>query len=314
VTAKPEFIGHLEKHGLYASVVSVNHLDELGAEIRSLHDRRLLDDAIFNYTGTKNPYHTPRLPKNMPGAKSIIVVATPQPILRTTFHRAGKEYKLEVPPTYWDTLRIIKRARDALKRAFLPCKYRFLYARLPQKLLSVRSGLAMYGRTNITYIPKFGSFYRPTAFYSDYESPVDYWQEKKALPSCDKCKACQKACPTGAIQSDRFLIKAHLCLTYLNEKNSKIHFPSGVKDSAHNTLIGCLRCQKACPYDKDVRLWYEDRLEFSEQETDYLLKGKFSGAKAKKIETKLKRLGLDLSSFPRNLKVLLRGESGKKRK
>ncbi len=304
--ARPAFIDFLEKNGRYASVVSISHLDELGAEIRQLHDKRLLDDAIFNYTGTKNPFHTPRLPRNMPDAKSIIVVATPQPILSATFHHDGKEHKLEVPPTYWDTPKIIDDTRRLLKQAFLPCKYRFVYARLPQKLLAVRSGLAKYGRTNITYIPKYGSFYRPSAFYSDYESPVDYWQEKKALPLCEKCKACEKACPTGAIQKDRFLIKAQLCLTFLNEKNSGIKFPQGVDPSVHNALIGCLKCQKACPYDKDVRLWHEDRGDFSEEDTVYLLKGKFSGTKAKKIERKLKRLGLDLSSFPRNLEVLLR--------
>ncbi len=306
--AKPGFIRYLEKHGLYASVISIKHLDELGAEIRSLHDRKLLDDGIYNYTGTARPYHTPRIPRNLPDAKSIIVVATPQPILRATFHYKGKAYKLDVPPTYYDVPKVVKRARRLLQEAFRPCRYRFIYARVPQKLTAVRSGLAAYGRTNITYIPDYGSFYRPTVFYSDYESPVDYWQEKKALPLCTKCKACINACPTGAIQKDRFMIKAHLCLTYFNEKPPTFLFPASVKTSAHSALIGCLKCQMACPYDKDVRTWYEDRGEFSEEETDYLLKGKFSGEKAKKIERKLKRMGVDLSTFPRNLKALLQNQ------
>ncbi len=305
---RPGFISYLEKHGLYASVVSIKHLDELGAEIRSLHDQKLLEDVIFNYSASETPFHTPRVPKNLPGAKSIIVVATPQPILRATFHHRGKEYKFEVPPTYWDAPKVIKNARRLLQEAFRPCRYKFIYAKLPQKLMAVRSGLAAYGRTNITYIPKYGSFFRPSVFYSDYESPVDYWQEKKALPLCAKCKACLNACPTGAIQKDRFLIKAHLCLTYFNERPPTFAFPSLVNASAHNALIGCLKCQKACPYDKDVKSWYEDRAEFSEEETDYLLKGRFSGKKAKKIERKLKRLGIDLTSFPRNLRVLLQKE------
>lgn len=303
---KPKFIQYLEKNGLYGSIVSIKHLDELGAEIRSLHDEGLLDDAIYNYTGREKPFHTPRLPKNLPGARSIIIVGTPQPIVRTTFHYRGREYRLEVPPTYFDQLKVAARARRLLREAFLPCKYRFVYARVPHKLMAVRSGLALYGRNNITYIPKYGSFYRPTVFYSDYESPVDYWQEKKALPLCSKCKACMNACPTGAIKDDRFLIRAQMCLTYMNEKPPNIKFPSGVKASAHNALVGCLRCQKACPYDKEVRSWYEDRGEFSEEETEYLLKGKFSGSKAKRMDRKLKRLGLELTSFPRNLKVLLR--------
>ena len=286
-------------------MVLIKHLDELGSEIRSLHDKGLLADAIYNYTGTQRPYHTPRVPRNFPNAKSIIIVAIPQPIIRTTFHWKKKELHLAVPPTYYDANKVAARARKLLTEGFRPKKYRLVRAQLPQKLLAVRSGLALYGKNNITYIPKHGSFYRPTAFYSDYESPIDHWQEKKALPLCEKCKACYNACPTKAIQRDRFLLKANDCLTYLNEQSSEKPFPEWLEASAHNALIGCLRCQKVCPYDKGVANWYEDRGEFSEEETQFLLQGRFSGKKAERIERKLRRLGLDLTSFPRNLEVLI---------
>jgi epoxyqueuosine reductase len=305
MVSKLKFIEYLEKNDCYGSVVSINHLEELGAEIRSLHEKGLLDDRIYNYTGVEKPYHTPRLPRSLPGAKSITIVAVPQPIIRTTFHWARKSIQLVVPPTYYDADKVARRARRLLAEAFRPRSYKFVRAYLPLKLLAVRSGLALYGRNNITYIPKYGSFHRPTAFYSDYDSPIDNWQEKKALPLCDKCKACINACPTKAIREDRFLVKAEICLTYLNEKSSEIKFPKWVKASAHNALIGCLRCQRACPYDKAVAGWYEDRGEFSEDETAYLLRGKFSGERAAKMEKKLKRVGLDLTTFPRNLEILL---------
>jgi len=305
MVGKLRFIEYLEKNDCYGSVVSINHLEELGAEIRSLHEKGLLDDAIYNYTGVEKPFHTPRLPSSLHGAKSIIILAVPQPIIRTTFHWAGKSIQLVVPPTYYDANKVARRARRLLVEAFKPRSYRLVRAYLPLKLLAVRSGLALYGRNNITYIPKYGSFYRPTAFYSDYDSPIDYWREKKALPLCDKCKACINACPTKAIREDRFLVRAEICLTYLNEKSSEIKFPKWVKASAHNALIGCLRCQRACPYDKAVAGWYEDRGEFSEDETAYLLRGKFSGERAAKMEKKLKRVGLDLTTFPRNLEILL---------
>lgn len=189
--------------------------------------------------------------------------------------------------------------------AFKPESPRFMKATLPLKLLAVRSGLALYGRNNITYVPKFGNFHRLIAFYSDYHSPVDNWQEKKALPLCASCKACLNACPTKAIQKDRFLIRAERCLSYLNEKDSKHEFPKWLNASAHNSIVGCMHCQRVCPYDKDMLGWYEDRGNFNEEETAYLLMGKFSGQKAKRIERKLKRVGLDLTLFPRNLEVLL---------
>jgi len=300
------FIQYLEEHGRFASVVSIEHLEELGTEIRTLHEKHLLADGIVTDYGSQ--VFNPHLPRSLPDAKSIIIVATPQPMLRTTFHHDGHSHQFIVPPTYFDNNKVAWHARRLLKEAFGRRSYRFVRALLPLKLLAVRSGLAFYGKTNVTYIPKYGSFHRLTAFYSDYDSSVDNWQEKKALPLCSKCKACLNACPTGAIQKDRFLIRAEICLTYLNEKASKHKFPSSVDPSSHNALIGCMRCQRVCPYDKKVANWFEDRGEFSEEETAYLLKGKFSGPEAANIEKKLKRLGLDLTTFPRNLRALMNSQ------
>lgn len=303
VSEKPLFIRRLEQNGCQGSVTSTKHLEELGEEVQSLHREGLLDNDF--YREFAKYYFTPALPRSLPNAKSIIVVAVPQPMLRTTFLWKGDKVQVVVPPNYYDVNKVSWRARHELKRAFRPRQYRFVRALLPVKLLAVRSGLAKYGRNNITYIPKYGSFHRLTAFYSDYESPIDNWQDKEALPSCAKCKACINACPTGAIREDRFLIRAERCLTYRNEKDSKLGFPEWVDDSAHDAIIGCMRCQKVCPYDKDVVDWCVDRGEFSEEETAYLLRGRFGGEKAAKMQKKLMRVGIDLSIFPRNLKVLL---------
>ncbi len=300
---KPLFIRRLEQNDCYGSVVSAKHLEELGEEIRSLHNEGLLDEDF--YREFEDPYFTPTLPKSLPNARSIIVVAMPRPILRTTFRLEGHEVRALVPPNYPDTDKVVRRARHELRRAFKPRQYKLFRAVLPVKLLAVRSGLAKYGRNNITYIPKYGSFHQLTAFYSDYQSPIDNWQDKEALPLCAKCSACIKTCPTSAIEKNKFLIRAEKCLTYLNEKDVKHDFPKWVDASSHNSIIGCMRCQRACPYDKNVVDWCEDRGEFSEEETAYLLRGRFGGDKAAEMQKKLKRIGLDLSIFPRNLKVLL---------
>jgi epoxyqueuosine reductase len=303
MSAKLRFIQHLEKNGCYASVVSAEHAVEIGEEIRSLHEEGRIDDALYN--DYAKPYFTPQLPKSLPKAKSIIVVSVPQPMVRTTFRWMGHAYQFVIPPTYYDGNKVDQRVRRLLWEGFKPKSYRLVRATLPVKLLAVRSGLALYGRNNVTYVPKHGSFHRLTAFYSDYDSPIDNWREKKALPLCDKCKACLKACPTGAIMKDRFQIKADRCLSYLNEKISGHEFPKWVDASAHNSLVGCMRCQRVCPYDRDVADWYEDRGVFTEKETEYLLNGKFRGVKAEKMEKKLKRIGIDLTIFPRNLETLL---------
>lgn len=301
--SRPPFLNRLERNGLYGSVVSIDHLGELVDEVKSLHDSGLMGDGVFKTYMT--PFTDSKPPRKIPRPKSIIVVAFPHPMTRVRFHVGEKELRVIVPPTYFGGYKVTWRSREELKKAFMPRKYRLVRAVLPLKLLAVRSGLAKYGRNNITYVPRYGSFHRLTAFYSDYDSPADYWQEKEALPLCSKCKACLRACPTGAIQKDRFLIKADLCLTYLNEKPATEAFPTWVDSSAHNSIIGCMRCQRACPYDKAVLDWYDDRGSFSAKETEYLLRGKFEGSKARVMDEKLKRVGLDLTIFPRNLAALI---------
>jgi len=297
-------IDYLEENGCYARVVSVDHLDELRNDVKALHNEGKLDEEFYHEWIV--PRVDPKPVRGMSKAKSIFVTSFPTPATRTKFHYAGQMLELTVPPTYGSYFSVSNRSIRLLKEAFLPEKHWIARALLPVKLLAVRSGLAQYGRNNITYIPKYGSFHTLAAVYSDFESPEDHWQEKIALPKCEKCRACLKACPTGAICEDRFLIRVERCLTLHSEKAPSHPFPDWIPLSAHNSIIGCMRCQNACPYDKDIIDWHRDLGEFSEEETAYLLKGEFKGAKAKAMDRKLKRVGLDLSIFPRNLEVHIR--------
>ena len=97
--------------------------------------------------------------------------------------------------------------------------------------------------------------------FSDLPCDGDPWREPKALERCESCVACLRNCPTGAITRDRFLLRAERCLTYHNEAAGD--FPGWIDPSWHHCLIGCLRCQTACPENKAVLEWFEDRAEFS---------------------------------------------------
>lgn len=296
-------LDHLERNGSLGRVVSAEHLDELRDEIRSLHKQGLLEESF--YKEWMPSYVDRELAKSLRNPKSIFVIATPVPKLITTFYFDGKSYRYTVPPTYADSLRVTRHVKSLLVEGLRPRSYKLARAILPIKLLAVRSGLAQYGRNNITYIPKRGSFHRLTAFYSDFDSPEDHWQEKTLLAKCADCRACLKACPTGAISEDRILLHAERCLTRMNERSREHTFPAWVKPEWHNAIVGCMHCQRVCPYDKGIIEWMEERGSFSEDETAYLLKGKYSGAKAARMKKKLKSVGLDMSTFPRNLEALL---------
>ena len=205
--------------------------------------------------------------KNFPEAKTIIVVAMPQFITRIKFSWQGRGYNASIPPGYF-TQADEPCAEKILKDVLGNNGYKISKARLPLKTLAVRSGLAKYGRNNISYVPGMGSFHRLIAFYTDYPSEEDNLQEAGMMKTCENCALCRENCPTGSISSDRFLIHAENCLTHFNEDESDL--PQWLQTDWHNALIGCLRCQSVCPVNKLYLDKIEDGPDFSEAETELI--------------------------------------------
>ncbi|MCU0607331.1 MAG: 4Fe-4S binding protein [Candidatus Edwardsbacteria bacterium] len=285
----------LARHGYRARLVPITRLPALqhafAARLKSA------DPAIRRYLSFLN--YEP--PGEFPAARSVLVLAKAQPVLRVIFRHKGKTLRALVPPTYFDHHTCEREVRGILK------EHGFSMARskLPQKTLAVRSGLAKYGRNNIAYVPGWGSFAKLFAFWTDIPAGNARLQTPRMLDQCRACRACVTACPTGTIDGKRFLVHAGRCITYHNERPPDVPFPKWIKPGWHNCIIGCLRCQAACPANRGVLGRVEDRGRFSEQDTAYLLRGKFAGKKAKAMDARLGRAGLELSVFPRNLRAII---------
>lgn len=125
------------------------------------------------------------------------------------------------------------------------------------------------------------------------------------MKRCQRCEACHRNCPTGAISSDRFLLHTERCIVFHNEKKGDIPFPAWMDPSWHNCLYGCLHCQKVCPEDKKFMQWIEEKEEFMEEENALLLEGASHGRLSAETIKKLENLDLieSLNSLPRNLGV-----------
>ena len=78
------------------------------------------------------------------------------------------------------------------------------------------------------------------------------WDEPLQLDRCERCSACLRACPSGAIRADRFLLQTDRCLTSVNEDEAP--FPDWVDPAWHHCAVGCLRCQQSCPENAGVEL------------------------------------------------------------
>jgi epoxyqueuosine reductase len=285
--------------------VSAEHLPSLQAEIQGRLRQRELDPDFFQ---TRLRWFKFELPEDLPTAESLVVVAVPRPCTQATFRWKGRRRSLLLPPTYTAYDEIEQQVTEVVAALVQKNGYRVAKAALPLKLLAARSGLTQYGRNNIGYVPGMGSFLQLVAVYSDLPCAEDAWQEPQMMPACEKCQLCRKACPTGAIPSDRFLLHAERCIVFHNERPPTYPFPTWMKPSWHNCVVGCLRCQRACPVDNPFLGWIGEREEFSEQETGLLLKGTPRGKLPAETLAKLNHLSLTdyLEVLPRNLGVFLR--------
>ena len=299
-----EALLELGKRGFKARTVSVSHLPELQESIDKFQRQGLLDRHLaevymkFGYDSSEK----------MPGAETIFIVSIPQPVTRARFELYGRNYTGEVPPTY------IGKSDDARVKAVLggalePTGFKLVRALLPVKMLAVRSGLAQYGKNNITYVPGSGSYQRLVAFFSDCPCSWDSWGELAAMKACEKCFKCGEACPTHCIPTDRFLLHAENCLTWHNEQDKPL--ADWIRPEWHNALIGCMRCQLACPVNRNQTGKVEPGPAFSEEETTLLLQNPPLEKLPEETRRKLESIAMDYyyDVFARNLGVLIKSQA-----
>lgn len=86
-------------------------------------------------------------------------------------------------------------------------------------------------------------------------------------------------------------------------------FPEWVDQNAHNSLIGCMKCQDCCPENAQNKENIVKGVTFSKEETRELLKHKNDEPYSDSLAEKIKAAGFYpelLKVLPRNLAVLLR--------
>jgi epoxyqueuosine reductase len=288
------------KQGFQVKIVSIEHVGELETEIMTRYQKGLLDPDLYDAYLASFDFECQR---KLANTGSLIIVSVPQPQVRVVFKWEKNSYPVIIPPTY--NFAIDNDVADLLKADLEPQGYQLQKVRLPDKLLAVRSGLAQYGKNNISYVKGMGSFQRPVVFISDLPCVADSWGEPAVLEQCEKCSACMKACPTDAIGSDRFQLYAERCLTFHNERSND--FPDWLSPAWHNCLVGCMICQKVCPANKDVVKWIDAGATFDSEETELILKGVSEERLPRETIEKLKKQGMMryYDVLGRNLKVLI---------
>ncbi|HCT30321.1 MAG TPA: hypothetical protein DIW31_06230 [Bacteroidales bacterium] len=263
-----QFQSKLMHYKAQCRMVSLKHIQELETEFNkpikdSFVNKQLYESYIHGYINFS-------VKEKYPSALSLIIVATPSPQIDLKFQIESKDFIFKIPPMYTDRVEVTGRIKKITSDIFNNNGYNTFPVVLPKKLIAVKSGLAKYGKNNLAYVEGMGSYHRLTLFATDLPCNNDSWLKVQTLDRCEKCFACQKSCPTSAINRNEFVIKAERCLAYLNEQSGT--FPDWINPKAHNCIIGCIKCQDSCPENKSNISASRLKEKFSESETQMILK------------------------------------------
>jgi len=292
----------LEAAGCRHRLVPVQVAEELRETITGLRAEGLLAEEIYRQY---EDYWDFTPPVTVPEPQTVIVVAWASLPVRVRFHLDTGPLEAVVPPTYISSAgraRCLEAARTILR----PAGHAVDWTTLPVKLLAVRAGLAQYGRNNLAYVTGLGSFARLGALCTDADlGAVKYETKASMLMSCcPPCRNCHHVCPTGCIPHAGTVIDAGRCLSQANENEGD--WPDWVPARSHNSLVGCMRCQEACPANRYYLRREELVAEFDRQETALILEGRPAEELPPELRKRLAELDLDGYStvLGRNLRAL----------
>ena len=295
----------LAEHGWQARVVAADHLDELRARLTRTLASGALPEPAASHIAQEVAF---ALPEGMEAARAVVIGAVARPLTQATLTLGGSEHTVPVPPHYAGYYTVPDQLAAVVAAALAPSGHRAVRFEPPLKTLAAGSGLARYGRNNIAYVPGLGSYLLFAACATDAPPPDDAaWDEPLELERCERCSACLRACPTGAIQADRFLLHTERCLTLVNEDRAP--FPEWVDPAWHTCAVGCLRCQQVCPENAGIELIVDPPELFDDKESAAILAATDRAELSAATLDKLERCGLDYSPdlIARNLTALLRG-------
>jgi len=113
-----------------------------------------------------------------------------------------------------------------------------------EKPLAVQAGLGWMGKHTLVLDKTVGSWFFLGEIYTDLPLPTSQPQE----PSCGKCLACLKICPTNAFIAP-YQLDARRCISYLTIEH-KGPIEHELRPKMGNRIFGCDDCQLICPWNR----------------------------------------------------------------
>jgi epoxyqueuosine reductase len=186
----------------------------------------------------------------LPGARSVIMLATDYPAAAETDPPAGRGRVARYArgADYHDLLRERSNLLGAWLEARAPgCHTRGVVdsAPLAERDYGLLAGLGWIGKNTMLIDPQAGSYFFLTALLTDLDLPADVPLD---TDHCGTCTACLDACPTGAFVEPRVLDAAKCISTLTIEDHGPV--PESLRAGMADWVFGCDVCQEVCPWNR----------------------------------------------------------------
>ncbi len=120
---------------------------------------------------------------------------------------------------------------------------------LPEPALAEQAGLGVRGRHNLLITPTYGSWVFLGEIITSATLP---FTKPQAFSPCNQCDACQRACPTGALNNNGFDSKK--CISHISQRKGVLTPREEALLRHVPTAWGCDLCQEVCPHNKRARV------------------------------------------------------------
>ncbi len=117
---------------------------------------------------------------------------------------------------------------------------------LPVRELLTRGGTGVVLKNGLTYLPGYGTRYSVQTLLARLPEPAYTPVRKPTAVHCAACHACERICPSGAIDREGF----HFARCARSYMEGYVMEPWVME--AMRYILGCELCQKACPYNAGI--------------------------------------------------------------
>ena len=310
ISVKEDLLNEIHSHGDRGAVVSFSRIGDLKRDMLDLKNGDYHTDWLDRMANHMIEDTDNFIPSDIDfEPRSLISIVMPSPKMVLQFSYRNCFIPCVVPPHYTNFYANNERALHYIKGYLAPFGYSVaMTITIPQKLLAVHCGLALYGRNNICYNEEFGSYMQIMTYISDLPSGEAPWFPIRRMQICEQCSACVSSCPTGAIDSNRCLINSDKCITLFDESPGE--FPEWLDKEAHNSIVGCTKCQDCCPGNAHNKGNIKEGVTFTEVETIELMNNQSDVSYSDSLASKIMETGIPSEYskpcvLPRNLAALL---------